>query len=108
MSKTDFLVWGVVPVLFGALILWRTNRYDMRGWLWDSAWQIARRKRTQTNPTVLEAKLDRIVSDKSMAGRARTTAGYVVGHLVAQVLGLIAWTAILIGAGLFVYGLVWA
>jgi hypothetical protein len=108
MSKVDFLLWGVVLVFLGALILWRTNRYDIRGWMWDSAWQVARRKRTPTNPTVLEAKLDKIMSEKSAIGRARTTAGYVVGHLVAQLLGLVAGTAILIGVALVVYGLLWA
>jgi hypothetical protein len=99
------LLWGAILVCAGVLILWRTSRYDVKGWMWDSIWQIARRKRTQANPTILETKLDKIISEKSMMGRARTTAGYVVGHFMAQAIGLVAILAILSGMVLLLYGL---
>ena len=51
---------GVVLMLHRrALIRWRVSRYDLKDAAIDSAWTLARGRRTAENPTALEAKYQR-------------------------------------------------
>jgi hypothetical protein len=103
-SNLNLLVWGGLLVGLGIFILWRTSRHDLKGWVWDSVWHVARRKRTAANPTVLERKFEELRAEKSMMGRARRTAGYVVRHFVAQALAILALVLVLSGIALLLYG----
>ena len=98
---------GVVLVLLGALIRWRVSRYDLKDAAIDSAWTLARGRRTVENPTALEAKYREIEAQPTWGRRAKKAAGTVGGHFAAQVLG--GLSLVLIAAGLLsmVAGFLW-
>ena len=75
--------------MLAILIMWRTSRYDLKGAAFDSAWQVARGKRTAENPTEIEKRLGEITSEASVTGKATRAAGTVIGHFAAQVLGVV-------------------
>jgi hypothetical protein len=101
------VIWGGGLVLFAALIMWRTSSYDLSGAAFDSAWQLARGKRTAENPTAIEQKLRDINAEASVTGKAKRAAGTVLGHLVAKVLNTAAMLMIAVGAALIVAGIFW-
>jgi hypothetical protein len=102
------LIAGGILILLGTLILWRTSRYDLKGAVMDSVWQLARGKRTADNPTAIEAKLREIQAEATMTGKAKRVAGQLIGHFVAQALGIVAFVAIGCGAILIAVGLFWS
>jgi hypothetical protein len=108
MSTQSWLMLaGVVLVLLGALIRWRVSRYDLKDAAIDSAWMLARGRRTAENPTALEAKYRDIREERTWGRRAKKAAGTVAGHFAAQVLG--GLSLVLIAAGLLalVAGFLW-
>jgi hypothetical protein len=104
---TGPMIAGGLLILLGILILWRTSRYDLKGTVMDSVWQLARGKRTADNPTAIEAKMREIQAEATMTGKAKRAAGQVIGHFVAQALGVVALVAIGFGAILVAVGLFW-
>ena len=60
--QTWLMLAGAALVLFGGLLRWRVSHYDLKDAAIDSAWTLARGKRTAENPTALEAKYREIRS----------------------------------------------
>ena len=98
--KAWLVVGSFVLVGLGAFIRWKTARYDLKDAAIDSAWTLARRKRTAENPTALEVKLGEITSQPTWSGRAKRAAGTAAGHFAAQVLGVVAMVFIALGLAL--------
>lgn len=98
---------GVALILIGGLIRWRTARYDLKDAVIDSAWTLARGKRTADNPTALEVKFDDIRSQPTWTGKATRAAGTAAGHFASQVLGVVALVLMLAGLALAVLGFFW-
>ncbi len=69
--QTWLMLAGAALVLFGALLRWRVSNYDLKDAAIDSAWTLARGKRTAENPTALEAKYREIESQPTWGGRAK-------------------------------------
>ncbi|WP_334151397.1 hypothetical protein [Hyphomicrobium sp.] len=101
------MIWGVGIAVLGLLIMWRVSRYDLAGAAFDSAWQVARGKRSAASPTALEQKYNEIAREASLSGKARRTAGTVIGHFVAKVFNMIAMLMLLGGAVLVAIGWFW-
>jgi hypothetical protein len=101
------MIWGGGFIVLAILIMWRTSRYDLKGAAFDSAWQVARGKRTAENPTEIEKRLGEITSEATVTGKATRAAGTVIGHFAAQVLGVVAWLMLLAGAALAAAGYFW-
>lgn len=93
-----WFLWGGGFALVGALILWATSSWDLRGAALESAWQMARGKRTAKTPTAIEEKLNAIRGEATAFGKARRASTTVIRHFLAQALGLVALVSILIGA----------
>jgi hypothetical protein len=106
-ANIGLLIPGGLLILLGILILWRTSRYDLKGALMDSIWHLARGKRTSDNPTAIEAKVREIRAEPTFTGKAERAAKQVVGHFLAQALGVVALAAIGFGAILVALGLFW-
>jgi len=98
---------GAGLILLGILIRWRTARYDLKDAAIDTAWTLARGKRSPDNPTALEVKYREIEAQPTWGGRARKAAGTVAGHFAAQVLGVVALVTMLAGVALIVAGYFW-
>ena len=109
MSTTSswLMLSGAVLVLIGFAIRWKVSAYDLKDAAIDSAWTLARGKRTAENPTALEAKYRDIQDQPTWTGKATRTAGTVAGHFIAQVLGVVALIMMLAGFALGVAGYVW-
>ncbi|MBN8913001.1 MAG: hypothetical protein J0H65_13300 [Rhizobiales bacterium] len=101
------MIWGAGIALLAILIMWRISRYDLAGAAFDSAWQVARGKRSAENPTALEEKYNEIAREASVTGKARRAAGTVIGHFAAKVLNLIAMLMLLGGGVLVALGYFW-
>lgn len=101
------MIWGAGIALVALVILWRISRYDLVGAAWDSAWHVARGRRTAESPTALEEKYREIAGETSYTGKARRAAGTVIGHFLAKVLGVIATIALVIGLALMGLGWYW-
>jgi hypothetical protein len=100
------MIWGAGLALLAVFIMWRVSRYDLAGAAFESAWHVARGKRTAESPTALEEKYNEIAAEASVTGKARRAAGTVIGHFAAKVANLIAIVMLLaalalIGAGWF-------
>lgn len=98
------MVAGGVLALLAIVIFWTTGKHDLKGAALESAWQAARGRRTADNPTALDEKWNAIRNEATVAGKARRTAGTVIGHFIAQVLSVVATFMllggiILLGAG---------
>jgi hypothetical protein len=106
-AKAWLLLSGAALVLIGVLIRWWSSRYDLKDAAIDSAWTLARGRRTAENPTALESKLSNITSQPTWTGKATRAAGTAAGHVMAQILGVIALVLMLIGLGLAVAGFLW-
>ena len=101
------VIWGAGLALVGMFIMWRVSRYDLAGAAFDSAWQVARGKRSAETPTALEEKYNEIAREASLTGKAKRTAGTVIGHFAAKVFNLIAILMLLAGAVLIALGVYW-
>lgn len=106
-SNEWMMIWGAGLGLAALLIMWRVSKYDLAGAAFDSAWQVARGKRSAENPTAIEAKLRDIGNEASVAGKAKRAAGTVFGHFAAKVANLIAILMLLVGAALIAAGIYW-
>jgi hypothetical protein len=101
------MIWGAGLALLALLIMWRVSRYDLAGAAFDSAWQVARGKRSAETPTALEEKYNEIAREASVTGKARRAAGTVIGHFAAKVANLIAILMLLAGGALIAAGYFW-
>ena len=106
-TSTWLILSGAALIVLGVLIRWKVSSYDLKDAAIDSAWTLARGRRTAENPTALEAKFKDIQSQPTWTGRATRTAGTVAGHFIAQVLGVAALVMMLAGLVLAVGGYVW-
>lgn len=106
-TNTWLLIWGGGFIAAGMAISWWTSRYDLKGAAIESAWQLARGRRTAENPTALEAKLNEIGAEATVSGKARRTVRTVAGHFFAQIMGLVAIVMMLGGAALALAGWYW-
>jgi hypothetical protein len=106
-TSTWLMLSGAILVLLGCAIRWKTSAYDLKDATIDSAWTLARGKRTAENPTALEAKYRDIQNQPTWTGKATRTAGTVAGHFIAQVLGVAALIMMLAGLALGVAGFLW-
>lgn len=101
------MIWGAGIALVALLVLWRVSRYDLAGAAWDSAWHVARGRRSAESPTALGEKYRAIAGEASYTGKARRAAGTVIGHFVAKVLSVVATIALVIGVALIALGWYW-
>jgi len=101
------MIWGAGLALLALLIMWRVSRYDLAGAAFDSAWQVARGKRSAETPTALEEKYNEIAREASVTGKAKRAAGTVIGHFAAKVANLIAILMLLAGGALIAAGYFW-
>jgi hypothetical protein len=106
-AKTMVMLAGAALILIGILIRWRTSRYDLKDAAVDSAWTLARGKRTAENPTALEAKCRDIRDQPTWGGRATKAAGTVAGHFLAQVMAVVSLAMVLVGAVMIVGAYFW-
>jgi hypothetical protein len=106
-SNEWMMIWGAGLAFVAFFIMWRVSRYDLAGAAFDSAWQVARGKRSAQNPTALEEKLRDINAEASATGKAKRAAGTVIGHFAAKVANFVAIVILLIGAGLIAAGYFW-
>jgi hypothetical protein len=98
---------GIAIATLGGVIRWRTARYDLKDAAIDSAWKLARGKRSEENPTALERKFNDIRSQATWARRATKTTGTVAGHFIAQALGVVSLVLMLGGVLLAGLGFFW-
>jgi hypothetical protein len=106
-TSTWLMLSGAILVLIGFAVRWKVSAYDLKDAAIDSAWTLARGKRTADNPTAIEAKYRDIQSQPTWTGKATRTAGTVAGHFIAQVLGVAALIMMLAGLALGVAGYLW-
>lgn len=106
-SEHTLALWGGALVVLGFLVSWWSSRYDLKAAALDSAWQTARGNRSSSNPTEVEKRLKEITSQAGAAGKVTAAASTVIGHLAAQVLGLVALVMMLAGAGLIAADIWW-
>ena len=76
-AKFWLMASGAALILIGVLIRWKTARYDLKDAAIDSAWTLARGRRTAENPTALEAKFNeiRVAADVDRQGHQRSGHG---------------------------------
>lgn len=101
------MISGAVLLVLGFLIRWKVSNYDLKDAAIDSAWTLARGKRTAENPTALEAKYQDIAAAPTWTGKATRTAGTVAGHFIAQVFAVVALMMMLGGVALIAGGYFW-
>jgi hypothetical protein len=102
-ATATLLISGTVLIVIGYIFRSIAARYDFKGMLFSSAWQVVRGKRTTETPTDIEQRLGEISSAKTHLGKARRLGTNVAGHFMASALGLIGLLFIL--GGLALYGL---
>ena len=108
MTTQGWLVLsGVLLIVLGAVIRWRSARYDLKDAAIDSAWTLARGKRSSENPTALESKFNEIRNQATWTGRATKAAGTAAGHFASQVLAVVALVMALAGLALIAFGYFW-
>jgi hypothetical protein len=90
---------GALLLLAGLIIRRIVARYDFRGMLTSSVWQVARGRRTGEHKTEIEERFNEIASAATTFGKARRLTGNVVGHFIAPIMGLIGLVCILAGLG---------
>lgn len=101
------MIVGAGLIALAVIIFWTTSKYDLKGAALESAWQTARGRRSAASPTALDEKWNAIRNEASAFGKAKRTAGTVIGHFLAQLLGIVATIMLLIGAVLIGVGYWW-
>lgn len=104
-TSSWLFIWGGGLTLLAILIWWRMGRYDIKGAAIDSAWQLARGKRTAENLTPIEMMASEIGAEATHFGKARRTVFTVIAHFVAQALTIASYFILL--GGLVLIGLGW-
>ncbi|MGF1620821.1 MAG: hypothetical protein ACFCUR_09420 [Rhodomicrobiaceae bacterium] len=97
IANPGLWIAGALLLLAGIIIRRIVARYDFRGMLTSSVWQVARGRRTAEHKTEIEDRFNEIASAGTHSGKARRLTGNVVGHFVAPVMGLIGLAAFLPG-----------
>lgn len=106
-TGTWMMLIGAAIVLAGFAMRWKVSQYDLKDAAFDSAWTLARGRRTAENPTALESKLNDITGQTTWSGKATRAAGTVAGHFIAQVVGTVGLVMMLAGLALGVAGYFW-
>ena len=106
-SNAWLIVAGAAFVMVGLLMRRWSARHDLKDAAIDSAWSIARGRRTADNPTAIEAKFRDIQAQPTWTGKATRTAGTAIAHFVAQVAAVAALILILAGLALAGAGFFW-
>lgn len=101
------MIAGGIMLVLGTLLRSWASRYDLKEAAYNSAWQMARGKRTAENRTALENKLNDITSAPTITSKATRAAGTVAGHFAAQVAGLGGIVMVLAGVALIAGGYYW-
>jgi hypothetical protein len=101
------MIAGAGLVLLGILLRRWAARYDLKEAAIESAWTLLRGKRTDANPTAIEAKLREIGARSTWTGKAGETARTAIGHAASQVAQATALAAILLGLALIAAGYIW-
>lgn len=101
------MIAGGVLMVVGYLLRSWASRYDLKEAAFDSAWQMARGKRSAENPTAIESKLSDITSAPTVTSKATRAAGTVAGHFAAQIAGLGGLLMLLAGVALIAGGYYW-
>ena len=107
LANHALLIHGAALLVLGFLIWRRMSHYDLKGAAIDSAWQLARGRRSAENPTPIEAKVRDIGAAATMTGKATRAAGTVIGHFAAQIVSLVALVMMLAGVLLVAAGIWW-
>lgn len=107
IAQHPFYVAGAAAVILGFLIRQWFGRYDLKEMAIESFWQLARGERTAETPTDIERKYHDIASAATTLGKARRATGSIIGHFLAQLMGLVGLVLILgglvlLGVGYFV------
>ena len=106
-AKFWLMASGLALISTGVLIRWRTARYDLKDAAFESAWMLARGRRTAETPTAIEAVFNDIQAQPTWQGKAVKTAGTAFGHYAAQILGIAALVLVAAGLGLTLVGFFW-
>ena len=104
--QTWLMLAGAALVLFGALLRWRVSHYDLKDAAINSAWTLARGKRSAENPTALEAKYREINPSRPGAGVPRRRQAPSPA-IYAQVLGVVSLVMMLAGLAAMLAGWLW-
>ena len=106
-AKFWLIASGLALILVGVLIRWLTARYDLKDAAIESAWMLARGRRTADNPTALETVFNDVRSQPTWTGKAGKAARTAFGHYAAQILAIVALVLVVAGGGLTLLGLFW-
>jgi hypothetical protein len=108
MGATSWLiVTGLALIAIGVLLRWWIGRYDLKDAAFESAWTLARGRRTAENPTAIEVVIKDINAQPTWTGKATRAAWTALGHYAAQVLGLVSLVMIAAGALVTAAAAVW-
>jgi hypothetical protein len=106
-SNAWLIVAGAAFIVVGLLLRRWSARHDLREAAIDSAWSIARGRRTADNPTAIEARFRDIQAQPTWTGKATRTAGTAIAHFLAQIAAVAALILILGGLALAAAGFLW-
>jgi hypothetical protein len=106
-SNAWLVVAGAAFIVVGLFLRRWSARHDLKDAAIDSAWSIARGRRTADNPTAIEAKFRDIQAQTTWTGKATRTAGTALAHVLAQVAAVAALILILVGLALAAAGSFW-
>jgi hypothetical protein len=106
-SNGWMIVSGATLVLLAILMMWRSSRHDLKGAVIDSAWAVARGKRTSANPTEIEQRLSDIANEPTHTRKARRAVRTVIAHFVAQAMGVLSLILFAVGSCLIAAGVFW-
>ncbi len=93
-----------VFILFGMLLRRWAGQSDLVGSLTDSAWQVARGKRSRGQLTDIEERIAGITSATTTGGKIRRATGSIIGHMLSATVALIGLFLILAGLAMAVAG----
>jgi len=103
------LAAGVILFLIG-IWCWRwSSRHaiDLKGAAIGAAIDGAINRKIPGVPEDIKGKVDRITSETTNIGRARTAGGIAARHFMAQVVWIASLVSLAIGAGLIAAGVFW-
>jgi hypothetical protein len=103
----SLLVVGIMVLAIGILLFRWSGRHDMKGLAMAAAWKAATSRGRSAITPEIQAKIDAFNADPSTVGRGKQVAGMTIRHVVAQVVGLASYVAILGGFGLAAAGIWW-
>lgn len=100
VSNPPLLIAGIVAFVIGLLLDNYASRYDFRGMILGSLFQIVLGRRTKDRPTEVEERINEIGSATTHMGKARKVTSNIIGGFLAPIVGLAALILILGGLAL--------